>query len=61
MGWAGREGWIKGWSSGSDFVGFVMTVETDRHMDLQRARDVGFADEIRNSDVVKRYAVAFGV
>jgi nucleoside-diphosphate-sugar epimerase len=42
-----------------DFIDFVMTVETDRHMDLQRARDVGFADEIQSSDVVKGYAVAF--
>ena len=39
-----------------DFIGFVMTVETDRHMDLKRARDVRFADGIQSRDVVKGYA-----
>lgn len=42
-----------------DFIGFVMTVETDRHMDLQRAKEVGFVEEIESSDIVGGYALAF--
>jgi hypothetical protein len=61
-GWVEKYGLKKGVLEANDwnFNGFVMTVERDRHKDLQRARDVRFADEIQSSDVVKWCAVAFG-
>lgn len=42
-----------------DFIGFLMTVESDRHMDLQKARDLGFSGEMDRTDVVKGYAAGF--
>jgi hypothetical protein len=37
----------------------MITVESDRHIDLQRARDLDFSKEMDGGDVVTGYAAAF--
>jgi hypothetical protein len=60
-GWVSKYNLKEGVLEGNDweFIGFLMEVESDRQMELQKARDLGFAGEMDGSDVVAGYASAF--
>ena len=42
-----------------DFIAFLMTVESDRQFDIEKAKGMGFAEEIDKSRVVEGYEIAF--
>ena len=42
-----------------DFIAFLMTVESDRQFDIEKAKAMGFAAEIVKSSVIQGYWTAF--
>ena len=36
-----------------DFIAFLMTVESDRQFDIEKAKAMGFAAEIEKSNVIQ--------
>ena len=42
-----------------DFIAFLMTVESDRQFDIEKAKAMGFATEIEKSSIIQGYGTAF--
>lgn len=42
-----------------DFIAFLMTVESDRQLNIEKAKGVGFGGGIESSKIVRGYEVAF--
>lgn len=50
--WNTRDEWL-------DFIAFLMTVESDRQFDIEKAKAMGFATEIEKNSVIQGYGTAF--
>jgi phage anti-repressor protein len=61
VGWVRENGLREGTVEANDwdFIAFVMTVESDRQFDIEKAKEMGFAEEIEKSQILKGYETAF--
>ena len=42
-----------------DFIAFLMTVESDRQFDIEKAKAMGFTTEIEKSSIIQGCGTAF--